>query len=57
MTIAIADTSVTRILLIVESLETEKGKWILDTKAGILDISLLVKEGAKALPKAVFVAK
>ena len=57
MTIATADTSVSRILLVVEWLETDKGKWVLDSKAETLDISLLAKEGAKVLPKAMFVAK
>jgi len=57
MTIATADTSVARILLIVEWLETEKGKWVLDAKSDSLDIPLLAKQGAKALPKAIFVPK
>jgi hypothetical protein len=57
MTIATADTSVVRILLIVEWIETDKGKWVWDTKAQALDISLLAKSGAKALPNATFIAK
>lgn len=57
MSIATADTSIARILLIVEWLETDKGKWVLDTKSDSLDIPSLVKHGAKALPKAIFVAK
>lgn len=56
MTIATADTSVARILLIVEWLETDKGRWVLNTKAESLDIPLLAKGGAKVLPRATFIA-
>jgi hypothetical protein len=57
MTIATADTSVARVLLIVEWLETDKGKWVLDKKAEPLDIPSLAKQGIKTLPKATFFPK
>ncbi len=55
MTIATADKSIARILLIVEWLEVNNGKWIVDSKAHELDIESLVKRGAKALPCAKFI--
>lgn len=57
MTIATADKSIARILLIVEWLELNNGKWVVDTKADELDIESLVKRGAKALPCAKFIGR
>jgi hypothetical protein len=57
MSIATGDTSVERILLVVEWLETDRGKWIVDTRNQKLDIELLVKHGAKALPRSKFIDK
>ena len=57
MTIATADSSVARILLIVEALETKKGTWLLDPKGKALDVSLFAKSGGKDLPKATFIPK
>lgn len=56
MSIATADISVARILLIVELLETDRGKWVPDTKNHQLNINLLIKHGAEALPKARFIS-
>lgn len=57
MSIATADTSVTRILLIVEWLETNKGKWVMDTETGSVGLNVLIKHGARALPRSKFVPK
>jgi hypothetical protein len=57
MSIATADPSIARILLVVEWLETGRGKWVLNTKTQQLDIDLLVKHGAGALPNAKFIGK
>lgn len=55
MSIATADSSVARILLVVEWLETGRGKWVPDNKTQQLDIDLLIKHGAELLPKARFI--
>lgn len=57
MSIATADTTVARVLLIVDWLETDRGKWVVDTKSQQVDIESLIKRGAKALPKSKFVGK
>lgn len=57
MSIATADTSIARILLVVGWLETDRGKWVMDTKTQDVDIELLVKQGAKALPQSKFIVR
>lgn len=57
MSIATADKDIVRILLIVEWLETDTGKWVVNNSTRKLDIEALVKRGAKALPCAKFVSK
>ena len=57
MSIATADKSVVRILVIVEWVETNRGKWVLDTPAQKVDIESLVQHGVKRLPASRFIVK
>jgi len=56
MTLASADKTVSKILVVVEWLETDGGKWVLDSTSPRQAVpEEIAKHGAKALPKAVFV--
>lgn len=55
MSIAAADKNVSRILIIVDWLETNRGRWVPNTKTQEMDLEQLIKHGTKALPKAKFI--
>ncbi|HKQ04861.1 MAG TPA: hypothetical protein VJ464_07000 [Blastocatellia bacterium] len=56
MTVATVDASVTRLLVVVNWVETNQGRWVPDTKNQQLDIGELIRCGAKGLPKAKFIS-
>lgn len=56
MSMAATDTSICRIVFIVEWLETDQGKWVVDTKSQQVDIESLIKPNAEPIPKARFIA-
>ena len=56
MSIGTADKSIARILLIVEWLETDKGKWVMDTNdRRPFDVEAFINLGTATLPQATFI--
>lgn len=55
MTVATADPSVSKMLVMVEGVETASGKWVVDTSDENIPIEAIIEHGIKALPKAKFI--
>jgi hypothetical protein len=54
MSVATGDTRAAKLLLIVEVLNTTKGRWVPDNEEQQLSIKELIKHGSDALPRAKF---
>jgi hypothetical protein len=54
MSVATGDTRAVKLLIIVEVLNTAKGKWVPDNEEHQLSIKELIEHGSDALPKAKF---
>lgn len=55
MTVATANPNVARILIVVEWLEVESGKWVIDNSQQVIPHNAVIESGEVALPKAVFI--
>jgi len=57
MSLAIGDGRVARILLVVEWIETDRGRWVIESKTQELDAKTLLKRGANAPLRSRFISK